>query len=94
MRAYQRANAFLHRSLTSRSGRAQIARIYQKYIPLDDPSVYEETGLPAGPADLSVDVDGPFALRWQMMQYVAQGLVKKAPDLKAAVDNSFAKAAR
>ncbi|HEV8023061.1 MAG TPA: ABC transporter substrate-binding protein [Candidatus Lustribacter sp.] len=94
MRAYARANTFLLRNLATRSGRSEIARIYQKYIPLDDPSVYEETGLPAGPADLSVDVDGPYALRWQMTQYVAQGLVKKVPDLKAAVDNSFVKGAR
>jgi ABC-type nitrate/sulfonate/bicarbonate transport system substrate-binding protein len=94
MRAYERANAFLLRNLATRAGRAELARIYQKYIPLDDPSVYLETGLPAGPADLSVDIDGPFALRWQMQQYVAQGLVKTSPDLKSAVDNSFVRAAK
>jgi NitT/TauT family transport system substrate-binding protein len=94
MRAYERANAFLLRSLATRAGRAELARIYQKYIPLDDPSVYMETGLPAGPANLSVDIDGPYALRWQMEQYVAQGLVKTSPDLKNAVDNGFVRAAR
>ena len=41
MRAYNRANAFLLRNLTTRAGRRQIALIYQKYIPLDDPSIYE-----------------------------------------------------
>jgi NitT/TauT family transport system substrate-binding protein len=94
MRAYQRANTFLLRNLATRAGRAELARIYQKYIPLDDPSVYLETGLPAGPADLSVDIDGPYALRWQMQQYVAQGLVKASPDLKSAVDNSFVRAVK
>lgn len=94
MRAYERANAFLLHELTTRAGRAELARIYQKYIPLDDPSIYQDTGLPAGPADLSVDVDGKYALRWQMDQYVAQGLVTKVPDLKGAVDNSFVRAAR
>jgi NitT/TauT family transport system substrate-binding protein len=93
MRAYERANAFLLRGLASPAGRRQIAAIYQKYIPLDDPSVYEVSGLPAGPADLSVDIDGAFALRWQMTQYVNQGLVKTTPDLNAAVDNSFVRAA-
>jgi NitT/TauT family transport system substrate-binding protein len=92
MRAYQRANAFLLGDLTTRAGRRQLAGIYQKYIPLDDASIYEETGLPAGPADLSVDIDGPYALRWQMAQYIAQGLVKTTPDLKSAVDNSFVRA--
>lgn len=89
MRAYQKANAFVLRDLATRAGRAELERIYQKYIPLDDPSVYLETGLPAGPPDLAVDVDGKYALRWQMDQYVEQGLVKKVPDLKSAVDNSF-----
>jgi len=94
MRAYKRANTFLLRDLGSKAGRAELARIYQKYIPLDDPSVYLESGLPAGPVDLSVDVDGPFALHWQLTQYVAQGQVKTAPDLKSAVDNSFVRAVR
>ena len=94
MRAYERANAFLLRNLATRTGRADLARIYQKYIPLDDPSVYLESGLPAGPVDLSVDLDGPYALQWQLAQYVAQGQVKTVPDLKSAVDNSFVRAVR
>jgi NitT/TauT family transport system substrate-binding protein len=89
MRAYRRANALLLRDLATPAGRRAIAAIYQKYIPLDDPSIYEETGLPVGPPDLSVDINGLYALHWQMMQYVAQGLVKTPPDLNAAVDNRF-----
>jgi ABC-type nitrate/sulfonate/bicarbonate transport system substrate-binding protein len=34
------------------------------------------------------------ALRWQMQQYVTQGLVKTVPDLKSAVDNSFVRGAK
>jgi hypothetical protein len=94
MRAYERANAFVLHNLGSKSGRAELERIYQKYIPLDDPSVYLESGLPVAPADISVDIDGLYALRWQMTQYVNAGLVKTVPDLKAAVDNSFARAKR
>lgn len=89
MRAYAKANALVLHDLASKAGRAELARIYQKYIPLDDASAYLEMGLPVAPPDLSVDVDGKYALRWQMDQYVAQGLVKNIPDLKAAVDNSF-----
>jgi NitT/TauT family transport system substrate-binding protein len=93
MRAIERANAFLLARLSTGAGRREIAAIYQKYVPVDDPSIYERIGLPVGPRDLSVDVDAKYGLRWQMDQYVAQGLVKTAPDLRAAVDNGFVAAA-
>jgi NitT/TauT family transport system substrate-binding protein len=93
MRAMERANAFLLSRTSTRAGRREVAAIYQKYVPVDDPSIYEQIGLPVGPADLSVDIDGKYALRWQMDQYVAQGLVKTVPDLRAAVDNGFVTAA-
>ena len=93
MRAFVKSNLYLRAHLTTPAGRAQIAQIYQKYIPIDDPSLYTKIGLAAGPENLKVAIDGKYALRWQMDQYVAQGLVKTAPDLKAAVDNSFAEAA-
>lgn len=89
MRAVERGNQFLLRRTSSPSGRREIAAIYQKYVPVDDPSLYERIGLPIGPADLSVDIDGKYALRWQMQQYVDEGLVKTRPDLNAAVDNTF-----
>jgi NitT/TauT family transport system substrate-binding protein len=94
MRAIERANGFLLARLSTPAGRREVAAIYQKYVPVDDPSLYERIGLPVGPRDLSVDVDAKYGLRWQMDQYVAQGLVKTAPDLRAAVDNSFVAAAR
>jgi ABC-type nitrate/sulfonate/bicarbonate transport system substrate-binding protein len=93
MRAFAKSNLYLRAHLTSPAGRAQIAQIYQKYIPIDDPSLYTKIGLAAGPENLRVAIEGKYALRWQMDQYVAQGLVKTAPDLKTAVDNSFADAA-
>jgi NitT/TauT family transport system substrate-binding protein len=93
MRAFAKANLFLRAHLATPAGRAAIAQIYQKYIPIDDPALYTKIGLAVGPEKLNVAVEGKYALRWQMDQYVAQGLVKTAPDLKTAVDNSFAEAA-
>jgi len=93
MRAFSKANVYLRAHLGSPAGRAAIATIYQKYLPLDDPTLYQKIGLAVGPPNLSVMIEGKYALRWQMDQYVAQGLVKTAPDLAANVDNSFAAAA-
>jgi NitT/TauT family transport system substrate-binding protein len=93
MRAFSKANMYLRSHLTTPAGRTAIAQIYQKFIPIDDPSLYTKIGLAVGPEKLAVLTEGKYALRWQMDQYVAQGLVKTPPDLKAAVDNSFAEAA-
>jgi NitT/TauT family transport system substrate-binding protein len=93
MRAIERANAFVLARLPTATGRRELAAIYQKYVPVDDPSIYERIGLPVGPRDLAVDIDATYGLRWQMDQYVAEGLVKTAPDLRAAVDNGFVAAA-
>lgn len=90
--AFAKANAYLRAHLTTPAGRAAVAQIYQKYIPIGDPSLYEKIGLAVGPEKLDVVVDGKYALRWQMDQYVHQGLVTTAPDLNKFVDNSFAKA--
>lgn len=92
MRAFAKANTFLRTHLTSPAGRAEIAQIYQKYIPIDDPTLYQKIGLAVGPEKLSVVVEGKYALRWQMDQYANQGLVQERPDLKKSVDNSFADA--
>jgi hypothetical protein len=75
---------------TTPAGRAAIGAIYQKYIPLDDPTLYGRIGLAIAPPDLKVVVEGKFALRWQMAQYVGEGLVQTAPNLAKSVDNSFA----
>jgi NitT/TauT family transport system substrate-binding protein len=93
LRAFAKANTFLRAHLTTPGGRTAIAQIYQKYIPIDDPTLYAKIGLAVGPAKLDVAVDGKYALRWQMDQYVKQGLVKTVPDLTKFVDNSFAEAA-
>ncbi|HEY5349166.1 MAG TPA: ABC transporter substrate-binding protein [Candidatus Lustribacter sp.] len=93
LRAFAKANTFLRAHLTTPAGRTAIAQIYQKFIPLDDPTLYTKIGLAVGPAKLDVAIDGKYALRWQMDQYVKQGLVKTAPDLTKFVDNTFAEAA-
>jgi len=92
LRAFAKANMYLRTHLTTPAGRAAVAQIYQKYIPIDDPSLYERIGLAVGPEKLDPVVEGKYALRWQMDQYVHQGLVTTAPDLKKFVDSSFAQA--
>jgi NitT/TauT family transport system substrate-binding protein len=92
LRAFSKANMYLRSHATTPAGHAAIAAIYQKYIPLDDPTLYARIGLAMGPVDLKVDVESKFALRWQMQQYVTEGLVTTVPDLKKSVDNSFAEA--
>jgi NitT/TauT family transport system substrate-binding protein len=93
MRAFSKANLFLRAHLATPAGRVEIAQIYQKYIPIDDASLYEKIGLAVGPVKLSVVTEGKYALRWQMDQYAKQGLVASTPDLKNFVDNSFVEAA-
>lgn len=93
MRAFSRANLYLRAHLATPAGRAEVAQIYQKYIPIDDPSLYSRIGLAVGPAKLTVVTEGKYALRWQMDQYVKQGLVTSAPELKNFVDESFVEAA-
>ena len=92
LRAFSKANMYLRTHLTTPAGRVAVAQIYQKYIPIDDPTLYQKIGLAVGPEKLDVVVEGKYALRWQMDQYVKQGLVTTAPNLKTSVDNSFAEA--
>jgi NitT/TauT family transport system substrate-binding protein len=93
MAAYQKSNTYLRHRLTEPDGRKEIAQIYQKYLPLPDPSLYEKIGLGMGNEKLMVNVDGDYGLRWQLEQHIASGLVPNPPDLKTIVDNSFAEAA-
>jgi len=90
MRAFSAANMYLRAHLATPAGRAAIAQLYQKYIPIDDPALYTKIGLAVAPEKMLVDVEGRYGLRWQMQQYVKSGQVDKAPDLKTAVDESFA----
>jgi NitT/TauT family transport system substrate-binding protein len=89
LRAFTKANLYLRTHLTTPAGRAEIAAIYQKYIPIDDPTLYGKIGLAVGPEKLTVVTEGKYALRWQLDQYVRQGLVTTTPDLKKFVDNTF-----
>jgi NitT/TauT family transport system substrate-binding protein len=92
LRAFSKANLYLRSQAATPAGRTAIAAIYQKYVPLDDPTLYARIGLAIGPEDMKVDVDSKYALRWQMQQCVTEGLVTTAPDLKKSVDDSFAEA--
>jgi NitT/TauT family transport system substrate-binding protein len=93
MRALARANIFVRQRLRTPAGRAEIAQIYQKYVPLTNAAIYEKIGLGTGPDDLAVDVNGKFGLRWEEDQFAQAGLIPKPPDINIAVDNSFAEAA-
>ena len=93
MRAFSKANLYLRAHLATPAGRVEIAQTYQKYIPIDDPTLYQKIGLAVGPAKLTVVTEGKYALRWQLDQYAKQGLVTSTPELKNFVDNSFVEAA-
>jgi NitT/TauT family transport system substrate-binding protein len=93
MRAMTRANSYVRQRLRTPAGRVEIAQIYQKYVPLSDPTIYQKIGLGTGPENLAVDVDGKFGLRWEEDQFTQAGLIAKPPDITTAVDNSFAEAA-
>jgi NitT/TauT family transport system substrate-binding protein len=93
MRALTKANAYVRDRLQTPAGRHEIAQIYQKYVPLANAGLYEKIGLGTGPLDLAVDVDGKYGLRWEENAYAQAGLIAKPPDIKLAVDNSFADAA-
>ena len=93
MRAMTQANRYIRRQLQTPAGRTELAAIYQKYIPLKDPSLYEHIGIGNGLDNLAVDIDGPFGLRYEETQFAKAGLVQTPPDIRKAVDNSFANAA-
>ena len=92
MRAFTKSNRYIRAHLDP-AGRVELAKIYQKYIPMDTQELYERIGLAVGPDNLAPELEGKYALRWQMQEYVKSGLVKTAPDMNAAVDRSFADAA-
>ena len=93
MRALTKANRYVRTLLKSPAGRTELAGIYQKYVPLDNPALYEKIGIGTGLDNLAVDLDGKYGLRWELAEFTAAGLVQKQPDLKTAVDNAFANAA-
>jgi NitT/TauT family transport system substrate-binding protein len=94
LRAFSRANRYLRRALRTADGRRSVARIYQRYLPLEDPSIYHEIGLPDGVPDLHVSLGRRFGLSWQLEQYQRAGLVTRAPMLAKAVDQRFLDASR
>jgi NitT/TauT family transport system substrate-binding protein len=89
MRAFARANRWLRNAQQTPAGRRQLARIYQQYLPLDDPAIYARIGLPLPPRTLAVHAGGAYGLAWQLRQYRAAGLVPVVPDLRAAIDPAF-----
>jgi NitT/TauT family transport system substrate-binding protein len=93
MAAYHQGNLYERQRLAAPGGRAEIAQIFQKYLPVQNPTLYEKVGLGVGRENMAVNVDGTYGLRWQMQQYKDRGLLLSPPDLVKVVDNSFADAA-
>jgi NitT/TauT family transport system substrate-binding protein len=93
MRAYAKSNSYVRKRLQEPGGRQEIAQVFQKYLPIKDPKMYEKIGLGLGDEDMSVNVDGKYGLKWQLQHYTERGLIRKQPDLEKGVDNSFAQAA-
>ena len=93
MRGFHRANLELRRLLGTPDGRREVARIYQKYIPLEDAAMYEKVGHGTAHPSLVTNLAGNYGLRWQLQRYIEAGLIQGKPDLDAAIDSSFAEAA-
>jgi NitT/TauT family transport system substrate-binding protein len=89
MRAYARTTEWMLRALASKEGRADIAAIYQKIVPVKDPALYEQIALSVPAQDLRVNLDGEFGVKWQVQQLADRGLLLGMPDVSASVDNSF-----
>jgi NitT/TauT family transport system substrate-binding protein len=92
MRAFSKSNLYLRAQLATPAGRAAIGRLYQKYVPIADPTLYQKIGLAVGPENLSVQAEGRFGLIWEMDQYANAGLVQQRPNVMKSIDNSFAEA--
>jgi NitT/TauT family transport system substrate-binding protein len=93
MRAYHKSNSYLRKRLAEPGGRDEIAKIFQKYLPIENVALYQKVGIGLGNENLAVNVDGTHGLRWQLQQYTERGYIKSPPDLSVSVDNSFAEAA-
>ncbi len=89
MHAYNKANLKLREWLTAPGGRAEIARVYQKFAPIKNAALYEKIGLLVGDTDMTVKIGGDYGLAWQLKQYQDRGLIPSTPDLDKYVDNSF-----
>ena len=92
MAGMHKANLWLRANINDAAGRKEIAKHYQKHIPVEDASAYERVALGVGRETLAPNVDGPNGLRVQRDWYAKQGLIPKVPDLKDAVDLSFTQA--
>ncbi|MFN0304746.1 MAG: ABC transporter substrate-binding protein [Burkholderiales bacterium] len=89
MAGLHKANRWLRANINDPAGRKEIAKHYQKHIPVEDITAYERVAIGVGRESLAPNVDGTNGLRVQRDWYAKQGLIPKVPDLKDAVDLSF-----
>lgn len=94
VRAYVKTNQFVRKALPTKEGRAEIAAIYQKHVPVKDASAYERIALGTASADAKVNVDGEYGLKWQLQQLVERGLIQGDPQLDKHLDQSLLPSAK
>jgi len=89
LKAYLKTNSWLREVLPTKAGRAEVAAIYQKYVPAQSEDTYRHIALGTASADATVKVDGEFGLQWQLDQLRAQGVINGDPKLADYVDGSL-----
>lgn len=87
LRAYRKAVNYMHEALKDPAKAKDVAVIFQKHLPLQDPTLYEHMGWPMSRPDISVNTAN---LHEQLDWYVKRGLVRNAPKLDAFIDTSIA----
>lgn len=87
LRAYIKAIRFMHEATKDKAKAKEVADMFQKHIPLQNPSLYETMGWPMSRPDASVNVSN---LHEQLDWYVKRGLVRQKPDLDKFIDTTIA----
>ena len=87
LRGYMKAVRYMHDALKDTAKAKDVAGIFQKRLPLQDASLYENMGWPLSRADVSVNRPN---LHEQLDWYVKRGLVRQKPNLDAFIDTTIA----
>jgi hypothetical protein len=69
-------------------GRKELAGMFQKHMPLADPTVYQRVSLPSARVDPTID---RVHLAEQLAYFQDEGLIRKTPTLDSVIDDSFVK---
>jgi len=94
MKAYLKTNTWLRQVLGTQRGRAEVAAIYQKYVPAQSEDMYRRIALGTASADATIKIDGEFGIQQQLNQLREQGLINGDPKLADYFDTSLLTEAR